>query len=71
MAALIQAAVTAGTSRARRHGTWIVTPADAPDGRDAEVLAEGPVLDALIAAGATVRRPATPLERLTGAGQPP
>jgi glycosyltransferase involved in cell wall biosynthesis len=71
MAALIQAAVTAGTSRAHHHGAWIVTPVDAPDGRDAEVLAEGPVLDALIAAGATVRRPATPLERLTGAGQPP
>jgi glycosyltransferase involved in cell wall biosynthesis len=71
MAALIQAAVTAGTSRARHHGTWIVTPVDAPDGRDAELVAEGPVLDALIAAGATVLRPATPLERLTGAGQPP
>ena len=70
MAALIQAAVTSGASRARHHGTWIVTPVDAPDGRDAEVLAEGPVLDALIAAGATVRRPATPLERLTGAAQP-
>jgi len=65
MAALVQAAVTAGTSRARHHGTWIVTPVDAPEGRDAEVLAEGPVLDALIAAGATVLRPATPLERLT------
>jgi hypothetical protein len=35
------------------------------------VLAEGPVLDALIAAGATVLRPATPLERLTGVGELP
>jgi glycosyltransferase involved in cell wall biosynthesis len=65
MAALISACVTARTSRARRHEAWIV------DGPDGDVLAEGPVLDALIAAGASVRRPATPLERLTGAGQPP
>ena len=68
MTTLIDACVTAGTSRARRHGAWILTIPDDP-GR--EVLAEGPVLDALIDAGAAVRRPATPLERLTGAGQPP
>jgi glycosyltransferase involved in cell wall biosynthesis len=71
MAALIQAAVTVGTSRARHHGSWIVTPADAPDGPNAQALAEGPVLDVLIAAGATVLRPATPLERLTGLGELP
>src|SRR5208337_1401536 len=56
--------VTAGTSLARRHEAWIVA------GPDGDVLAEGPVLDQLIAGGAAVRRQATPLERLTGAGQP-
>ena len=65
MAALIRASVQAGSSRARRRGAWIVT------GTDGDVLAEGPVLDQLIAEGATVRREATPLERLTGANQPP
>jgi glycosyltransferase involved in cell wall biosynthesis len=64
MAALIRASVDAGTSRARRSGAWIVA------GPDGDVLAEGPVLDQLIAAGAAVRRPATAMERLTGAGQP-
>jgi glycosyltransferase involved in cell wall biosynthesis len=67
MAALIDASVKAGTSRARRSGAWILDGLTDPDG----VLAEGPVLDALIAGGATVLRPATPLERLTGAGQSP
>ena len=62
MAALIHASVTAGTSLARRHEAWIVA------GPDGDVLAEGPVLDQLIARGAAVRRQATPLERLTGAG---
>jgi hypothetical protein len=33
---------------------------------EAPVLAEGPVLDELIAGGAAVLREATPLERLTG-----
>jgi glycosyltransferase involved in cell wall biosynthesis len=60
MAALITEAVAAGTSRARRPGAWIVSRAGG------QVLAEGPVLDALIASGGTVLRPATPLERLTG-----
>jgi len=35
-----------------------------------DVLAEGPVLDQLVAAGAAARRQATPMERLTGASQP-
>ena len=65
MAALIHASVRAGSSRAGRPGAWIVA------GPDGDVLAEGPVLDQFIAEGAAVRRPATPLERLTGAGQPP
>jgi hypothetical protein len=64
MAALIRASVDAGTSRARRSGAWIVA------GPDGDVLAEGPVLDQLIAAGAAVRRQATPMERLIGASQP-
>ena len=64
MAALIRASVDAGTSRARRSGAWIVA------GPDGDVLAEGPVLDQLIAAGAAVRRRATAMERLTGASQP-
>jgi len=65
MAALIRASVRAGSARARRPGAWIVA------GPDGDLLAEGPVLDQLIAGGAVVRRQATPLERLTGAGQPP
>jgi hypothetical protein len=60
MAELITAAVRAGSARARRQGAWIVS-------RDGgQRLAEGPVLDELIASGATVLRQATPLERLTG-----
>jgi glycosyltransferase involved in cell wall biosynthesis len=65
MAELIHASVQAGTAQANRPGAWIVA------GPDGDVLAEGPVLDQLIAEGAAVRRQATPLERLTGAGQPP
>ncbi len=65
MAALIHASVAAGTSLARRHETWIVA------GSAGDVVAEGPVLDQLIADGAVVRRQATSLERLTGAGQRP
>jgi glycosyltransferase involved in cell wall biosynthesis len=61
MAALVGACVEAGTSRSRRPGAWIVSHAGA------ELLAEGPVLDTLLADGATVLRPASPLERLTGA----
>ena len=64
MAALIRASVDAGTPRACRAGAWIVA------GPDGDVLAEGPVLDQLIAAGASVRRPATAMERLTGTSRP-
>jgi hypothetical protein len=39
-------------------------------GPDGDLLAEGPVLDQLIAAGAAVRRRATAMERLTGASEP-
>jgi glycosyltransferase involved in cell wall biosynthesis len=65
MAALIRACIQAGTSRARCPGAWIVA------GPDGDMLAEGPVLDQLVAGGAAARREATPLERLTGAGRPP
>jgi glycosyltransferase involved in cell wall biosynthesis len=67
MAELAEACLRAGTSRAVRPGTWIVSRADGPDGAG-PVLAEGPVLDLLIASrrGATLVRPATPLERLLG-----
>ena len=64
MAALIRASVDAGSSRAGRSGAWIVA------GPDGDVLAEGPVLDRYVAAGAVVRRPATAMERLTGADRP-
>jgi glycosyltransferase involved in cell wall biosynthesis len=60
MADLVAACVEAGTSRARRPGAWIVSHAGT------ELLAEGPVLDALTADGATVLRSASPIERLTG-----
>jgi hypothetical protein len=70
MTTLIDACITAGTSRAWHPGAWILTDRKAPDDPHSEVLAEGPVLDALIDAGAAVRRPATALERLTGAGRP-
>ena len=66
MAALIGASMHYGTSRGRRPGAWIVSGAgqSGPDG----VLAEGPVLDLLLAAhpGGLAMRPATPLERLLG-----
>ena len=65
MAALIRASVQAGTSRADRREAWIAA------GPDGDKLAEGSVLDQLIAGDAAVRRQATPLERLTRAVQPP
>jgi hypothetical protein len=65
MAVLIAEAVAAGTSRARRKGAWIVSR-DGTAVLGSGVLAEGPVLDALIASGGTALRPATDLERLTG-----
>jgi glycosyltransferase involved in cell wall biosynthesis len=62
MAALLDACLRRGTSRAGHPGTWIVST---PDG--GARLAEGPVLDILIGDGSAVpRRPATPLERLLG-----
>jgi hypothetical protein len=86
MAALIKASVHYASSRSSRPGPWIVSgagPSDSSVGsRDGApivsgagqqsdgVLAEGPVLDLLLAAhpdGLTLR-PATPLERLLGRG---
>jgi len=66
MAELVGACVRAGTAR----GTIDVACVVSTSGGD--VVAEGPVLDALIGAGGTVLRPATPAERLLGevAGTP-
>lgn len=61
MAALVGACVRRGTSRGTRPGAWVVSPA-----RGEESVAEGPVLDELADAGATVLRPATTAERLLG-----
>jgi glycosyltransferase involved in cell wall biosynthesis len=77
IAALIAASMHYGTFRGRRPGAWIVSVADenaeggvlADGGVLAEgVLAEGPVLDLLLAAhpDGLALRPATPLERLIG-----
>jgi glycosyltransferase involved in cell wall biosynthesis len=66
MAALLQASIQNGTSRASRTRAWIVSGAG--QSGSGGVLAEGPVLDVLLAAhpGGLAMRPATPLERLLG-----
>ena len=69
MAALLQSSIQNGTSRASRTGAWIVSGAG--QSGSGGVLAEGPVLDLLLAAhaahpGGLAMRPATPLERLLG-----
>ena len=61
MAELVGACVRAGTARGTMDSAWVVSP-----GGGGEVVAEGPVLDALIAAGGKVLRPATAAERLLG-----
>jgi glycosyltransferase involved in cell wall biosynthesis len=70
MADLIAACVRLGTSRGTRAGAWIVSPGspgDSPgDAAPGSTVAEGPVLDALLAAGAVLIREATPAERLLG-----
>jgi glycosyltransferase involved in cell wall biosynthesis len=66
MAELISSSLQYGTSRSRHPGAWIVSGAG--QNAAAGVLAEGPVLDLLLAAhpGGLTMRPATPLERLLG-----
>jgi len=66
LAALLQASIQNGTSRASRTGAWIVSAAG--QSGSGGVLVEGPVLDLLLAAhpGGLAMRPATPLERLLG-----
>jgi glycosyltransferase involved in cell wall biosynthesis len=66
MAALIKASVLYGSSRGSRAGAWIVSGAGQSEPRG--VLAEGPMLDALLEAhpSGLELRPATPLERLLG-----
>ncbi|HEU5392442.1 MAG TPA: glycosyltransferase family 4 protein, partial [Streptosporangiaceae bacterium] len=61
MAELVGACVRAGTARGTMDSAWVVGPSGG-----GEVVAEGPVLDALIASGGKVLRPATTAERLLG-----
>jgi glycosyltransferase involved in cell wall biosynthesis len=67
MADLVGACVRAGTARGTMDFACVVSTGDG-----GEVVAEGPVLDALIGSGGTVLRPATSAERLLGevAGTP-
>jgi len=69
MAALVGAAVRAGTAQGRHEQAWIVSVPGRGD-----VLAEGPVLDELLrdTPEAALARPATGSERLLGrpAGAP-
>ena len=66
MGALLKASLQNGTSRGSRTGAWIVSGAAQSD--PGGVLAEGPVLDVLLAAhpGGLVMRPASALEWLLG-----
>jgi glycosyltransferase involved in cell wall biosynthesis len=61
MASLIGACVRQGTSRGTRTGAWIVS-----NGDGGELVSEGPALDVLLEAGATLGRSATWAERLLG-----
>jgi len=60
MLRLAEACLHAGSARGTRHGAWIVAAGTAT------MVAEGPVLDEMLNAGATVTRPATAAERLLG-----
>ena len=66
MAALIKASVLYGSSRSSRTGAWIVSGAGQSEPHG--VLAEGPMLDAMLEThpSGLELRPATPLERLLG-----
>jgi len=61
MAELAGACVRAGTARGTMDSSWVVSPAGG-----GEVVAVGPVLDALIASGGKILLPATTAERLLG-----
>jgi glycosyltransferase involved in cell wall biosynthesis len=61
MAELVGACVRAGTARGTMDSAWVVSASGG-----GEVVAEGPVLDALIASGGKILRPATTAERLLG-----
>jgi glycosyltransferase involved in cell wall biosynthesis len=61
MAWLVGACVRLGTSRGTRAGAWIVSHGDG-----GQLVSEGPALDVLLEAGATLGRPATWAERLLG-----
>jgi hypothetical protein len=60
MAALVAASAARGTSLAARPGAWIVARGDDV------VIAEGPVLDALLESGGALMRRATTTEHLLG-----
>lgn len=60
MLRLAAACLHTSSARATRHGAWIVAAGTAT------MVAEGPVLDEMLNAGATVTRPATTAERLLG-----
>jgi len=71
MAELIAACVRLGTSRGTRAGAWILSrrslgDADLGDADLGDTVAEGPVLDLLLGAGAVLVRRATSAERLLG-----
>jgi glycosyltransferase involved in cell wall biosynthesis len=59
MVAMVEACVRLGTSRGSRAGAWVVSR---PDGE--ETVAEGPVLDLLLASGGVITHPAAPAQRL-------
>ena len=61
MAGLVGACVRLRTARGTRTGAWTVSHGDS-----GELVAEGPALDVLLEAGATLGRPATWAERLLG-----
>jgi glycosyltransferase involved in cell wall biosynthesis len=61
MAGLLGACVRLRTARGTRAGAWIVSHGDS-----GELVAEGPALDVLLEAGATLGRSATWAERLLG-----
>jgi glycosyltransferase involved in cell wall biosynthesis len=61
MAEMVEACLRLGTSRGNRAGAWVVSGPESGG-----TVAEGPVLDLLVASGGVITRPATPAERLIG-----
>ena len=61
MAEMVEACLRLGSSRGSRAGAWVVCGPESGD-----TVAEGPVLDLLVASGGVITRPAAPAERLIG-----